>query len=247
MKKYLIYGGVALAALLIGAFVFTQFFLDHAVTAAVNQFGPSITQTKLQLKETVLSPLTGRGTLRGLVVGNPAGWSEKPLCSVGEVHVAVQPSSLLGDHVLVNEVSIDGAEFNYETKLIASNVGDLLKNLEQAAGATGRLEAAGGTPRKFAVKSFRLTNGKIHVGVAGRALVLPLPPITLTDIGTKEGGITPDQAAVVVAKRLVAGIAEASAQGAADLAKTGGAGAIEGARQVGEAIKGLFGGEKKKP
>ena len=49
MKKVLVDGGIALAVLLLGALVFTQFFLDHAVTAAVKKFGPSMTQTKLQL------------------------------------------------------------------------------------------------------------------------------------------------------------------------------------------------------
>jgi Mrp family chromosome partitioning ATPase len=74
-----------------------------------------------------------------------------------------------------------------------------------------------------------------------------MPDLTLTDLGTKEGGITPDQLVFAVMKSVTASIVTATAKAAADIAKTGGATAAESVKQVGGAIKNLFGGEKKKP
>lgn len=245
MKKVLLYGGIALLVLLIAGFVTAQFFLGSIVKAGVNKFGPGITQTKVELASASVSPLSGSGTLSGLVIGNPKGWSENPLCSLGKVHVDVAPMSLLGDHIVVDLIEIEAPEFNYETKLVASNVNDLLKNIEQSVGSGGaKPKTEGGKPVKFEVKKFKLTNGKVRVGLGAAAMSLPMPPIELTDLGTKEGGITPDQLAFAVMKNVTASIVSATAQAAGQIGKTSGAAAAEGAKQVGEAIKGLFGGKK---
>lgn len=247
MKKLLVIGGIVIALGVIGA-IATSFFLGNIVTAGVNKFAPQITQTKVVLSGASISPLSGTGTLDGLVVGNPAGWSENNLCSLGKIHLNLQPFSILGDHIVINEIVIDAPEFNYETKLVASNVNDLLKNIEKSLGgkdAAGQPVTKEGKPIKFAVKKFSLTNGKVRLGVAGTAMSLPMPDITLTDLGTNEGGITPDQLVFAVMKSVTSSVVAATAKAAGDIAKTGGAGAAETVKQVGGAIKGLFGGSKK--
>ena len=122
------------AGLGIAAVVLVSMNLGKIVTAGVNRFGPSLTQTTLTLDSATISPFNGVGTLNRLVVGNPKGWSENPLCSVAKIHIDIVPSSLTGDHIIINEVTIEAPEFNYETKIIASNVNDLLKNIDQALG-----------------------------------------------------------------------------------------------------------------
>lgn len=248
MKKLYIVLGI-LAVLALGTYICLNFFLGSVVTAGVNRFAPMLTQTKVELKSANISPFSGKGTLNGLVVGNPKGWSDANLCSLGKVHLDVVPFSILGDHVVINEIEIDAPEFNYETKIIASNVADLLKNIESVMGSakTGAAQptAKNGQPIKFEVKKFRLTNGKVRLGLAGTGMTLPMPPIELTDLGTKEGGITPDQLVFAVMKSVTASVVTATAQAAGQLGKTGGAATVEGAKQAIEGIKGIFGGSKK--
>ncbi|MBI5691531.1 MAG: hypothetical protein HZC55_15720 [Verrucomicrobia bacterium] len=251
MKKLLVIAGIVVGVGLVGGLALA-FFLGSIVTAGVNKFAPQITQTKVVLESARISPLTGSGTLAGLVVANPKGWSDNNLCALGKIHVSVAPFSLLGDHIVVNEIVIDAPEFNYETKLVASNVGDLLKNIEAATGGKGPSGAAApqtkeGKPIKFEVKKFTLTNGKVRLGVGGAGATLPMPGIELTDLGTKEGGITPDQLAFAVMKSVTGSIVSATAKAMGDIGKTGGATAVEGVKKAGDAIKGLFGGDKKKP
>ncbi len=247
MKKLLFIGG-GLVVLALIAFVALEFFLGSVITAGVNNFAPKLTQTKVVLDGATISPLSGRGTLKGLVVGNPKGWSDGNICSLGKIHVDVAPFSLLGDHIIVNEISIEAPEFNYETKIIASNVNDLLKNIEAAMGggkdAAPQATTKSGKPIKFEVKKFRLASGKVRLGVAGAGMTLPMPDIELTDLGTKEGGITPDQLVFAVMKSVTSSVVSATVKAAGQIGSTSGAATVEGVKKTGEAIKNLFGGKK---
>ncbi len=245
MKKALVVAG-GLAAVLVLAFFALSFFLGSIVTAGVNRFGPQLTGTTVTLAGARISPLDGRGALTGLVVGNPPGWSDNKLCALGEVRIDVAPFSLLGDHIVVNEIVIEAPEFNYETKLIASNVGDLLKAIETTIGGgkSGTAANAGGKPVKFEVKRFRLENGTVRIGAVGAGITMPMPPLVLTDLGTKEGGITPDQLVFAVMKSVTGSVIGATASAAGEIGKTSGAAAAEGLKKTGEAIKGFFGGKK---
>jgi len=248
MKKLLVIGGVVVALLAVTFFV-AEMFLGRIVAAGINTFGPKITQTKVTLASAVVSPLSGRTTLSRFVVGNPAGWSDANLCSFGKVHLSLSPRSIFDDHIAIEEIDIDAPEFNYETKIIASNVGDLLKNLEESVGggksSAPEAKAGGGKPLRISVKKFRIKNGKVRVGIGDRAVVVPMAAIEINDVGTKEGGVPPDQLIVAVMRSVTPGIISAATQAALELGKTGGAGAAEGVKKAGEAIKSLFGGEKK--
>lgn len=251
MKKILLILAVLLL-LAIGGVIYVSMNLGEIVTAGVNKYGPQLTQTKVTLESAKISPFSGEGTLNRLVIGNPKGWSENDLASLAKIHVNVVPSSLRGDHIILNEVIIEGPVFNYETKIVASNVKDLLANIDQALGpskpAEGQAPApAAGPPTKFAVKKFRLLDGKVRVGVGPAATTVPLPVIEIDELGTKEGGVTAAQAASIVMNQVVSKIVGATAGAATDLLKTGGAASSEGIKKAGEAIKGLFGGGKKDP
>ena len=248
MKKLLIIGGVIVGLGLVGVLVMT-IFLGNIVTAGVNNFAPKLTQTNVTLASATISPLSGSGTLSGLVVGNPKGWSDANLCSMGKIHVSVQPFSILGDHIVVNEITIEAPEFNYETKLVASNVADLMKNIGDLTGTkdTPQATTKSGKPIKFEVKKFRLENGWVRLGVGPAAMRLPMPPIALDNLGTSEGGITPDQLVFAVMKSVTSSVVSATTGAALKIGGTAGAAAAEGVKKTGEAIKGLFGGDKKKP
>lgn len=148
-KKPLVILGVV-AALLLVAYIGLSFFLGSIVRAGVNSFGPKLTKTKVELAGAQLSPLTGSGSLSGLFVGNPAGWSSDKAFYLGKIQMKVQPFSIFGDHIVIDEIIIDQPEFVYETKIISSNIKDLLKNIEEFTGSGGTEPASkSGKPIKF--------------------------------------------------------------------------------------------------
>jgi len=246
MKKALLILGGALLVLAFAGYIGVSYFLGDAVKAGVNKLGPQVTQSKVELGSAQLSPLTGTGTLSGLAVGNPSGWSDGRAFYLGRVHLDVAPSSIFKDTIVINELVIDQPEFNYETTLFSSNIKDLLKNVEKY---TGPGEQSGGTKqaaaKKFIVKKLRFTNGKATVVVGTTSLVVPLPEIKVDDIGTAEGGVTGARVSAVVMREVLAEVASSAASA---LSQDGGKATLEkakeSAKQIGDAVKDLF---KKKP
>ena len=249
MKKFLLYFVGTVVVLLLIVYVGGQFFLGSAIKASVNKFGPQLTQTKVELASAFISPLSGEGKLGGLFVGNPPGWSSDRAFYLGQVHVSVVPGSLFKDHVVINEIMIDQPEFVYETKLISSNIGDLMKNIENATGGKKGAEpvvvAKNDHPQKYEVKKFTMRNGRVTVGVGPAAATMAMPTIELTDIGTKEGGVTADQVAATVMRSVSAGVISASTQALLKTMPTMGAAAGDAVKNAGESIKKMFGGDKK--
>jgi uncharacterized protein involved in outer membrane biogenesis len=247
MKKILLYSTIALLVLLVGLYVTMQFFLGSIVKAGVNKFGPGITQTKVELQGASLSPLSGAGSLDGFTVGNPKGWSEGNAFHLGHVHIDVEPFSVFGDHIVINEIIIDKPEFLYETKIVASNIGDLLKNIEQAVGAKqNEPTTKSGKPVKMVIKKLVMRDGRVTLGVGAAAMSMPMPPLNMTDIGTAEGGVTPAQVAVAVMRSVTTSVVAASTQALAKVGGTSGAAAADAAKQAGQVLKGIFSGDKKK-
>ncbi len=229
MKKILLIGAVAVIVIYVGL----MFFLGSIVKSGVNTVGPKLTKTKVELAGATISPLTGSGTLTGLVVGNPKGWSDSDAFRLGKVHIAVAPFSIFGDHIVINEIIIDGPEFLYETKIVASNIKDLLKNIQEFSGGSDpNAQTKSGKPIKFVVKKFRLTNGVARLGVGAAALPVPLPPISMDDLGVKEGGITPDQLAGAVMQNVLSGIVAGTGEALKKVGSTSGAAAAEGLKNL---------------
>jgi hypothetical protein len=246
MNKKLRLTLVIVVGLVVVVYIGLTFFLGSIVKAGVNSFGPKLTQTKVVLAGAHISPLTGSGNLSGLAVGNPKGWSDANAFYLGKIHLDVEPFSVLGDHIVINELIIDQPEFLYETKIISSNIKDLLKNIEEFTGQGGEEpKSKSGKPIKFVVKKFRLTNGTARLGVGPAAIPLPLPPIAMDNLGVEEDGITPDQLAGVVMKKVLGSIVQASAQALTKSGSTSGAAAAEAvqdaAKKTGDSLKKLFG------
>jgi hypothetical protein len=243
-RKLAVAAVVVLGALAV--YIGLNFSLGSAVRVAVNRLGPRLTKTKVELAGAYLSPLSGSGTLSGLYVGNPPGWSPGKAFYLGKIHIRVAPSSLFGDHIVVKEVLIERPDFVYETKVVSSNIGDLLKAIDQASGSgqAGAAATKGGKPLKFEVKRFRLEGGRVTLGVGSAAMVLPMPPIELDDLGTAQGGITSDQLALAVVRTMMNSVVGATTRAAGKIGSTMGAAAGNAVGKASESLKGLFGGQK---
>jgi hypothetical protein len=238
MKNRLLKIGGIVVAVLVIVYVAFGFFLGSIVTAGVNRFAPNITHTKVTLAASHISPFSGHGTLSGLYVGNPGGWSSDKAFAMETIRVHVIPSSLFGDHIVVKELVVDKPQFVYETKFLTSNIGELLKNISGSgsSGTEGQATTRSGKPIKFEVQHLRIQNGQVTVGVGAAALTLPMPTIDLTDLGSKEGGITSNQLTLAIMRSVLSSIVTATTQAAGKIGKTMGADATSG-------IKSLFGGK----
>ncbi|MDZ7827514.1 MAG: hypothetical protein U5R48_17645 [Gammaproteobacteria bacterium] len=102
----------ALIALIVIALVVVAINLNGIVRSSVESVGPTYTGTTVTLEEVDLSLFSGEGELRGLVVGQPEGYEGEPAFRLASIRIALEPSSLLEDTILIRELVIDGAEIN---------------------------------------------------------------------------------------------------------------------------------------
>lgn len=242
MKKLYVIGAVLLILALVIYFGLAS-FLGSAVKTGVNNYGPKFTKTNVTLSGAIISPFNGSGTLTGLTVGNPPGWTSERAFYLGKVGITIEPKSIFGDHIIIDEMIIDQPEFTYETKIVSSNIQDLLKNIQSFSGSGDQAaQTKSGQPIKFEVRKFRLTNGKANVIFNGQTILVPFPDLSLDDLGVKEGGITPDQAAAIIMKNVLSNIGTAAAK---SLLQNRSSATIDQAKELGkkasDSIKKLFG------
>jgi len=248
MKKLLVIAAL-LAGLSVIAVIAASFFLGSIVKAGITTVGPRLTGTKVELASATVSPLSGTGTLSGFLVGNPAGWQSDRAFYLGKVHLDLEPRSLLSDTIVVSEVNIDAPQFFYETKIVSSNIKELLDHIEKAIGSGQTTSPAEGSQKKFIIRKFVLQNGQVTLGAGTAAFTVPMPALTLTDLGVKEGGLTPEQLTAAIMRQVFGNVVNAALSAAGQIGSSSGGltkdALTEAAKKAGEGIKNLFGGEKK--
>jgi hypothetical protein len=225
MKKIIVRLLIALMVVVILAVLAVGMFLGKAIKTGVETIGSKVTKVEVKLQSVGLSLLSGSGTIKGLMLGNPAGYKTPYAINVGEASLSLTPKSLLSDKIIVKSIKVQGPEITYETNLKDSNLSKLVANMQGAAGG-GQKEPAqpkeGKPAKKLQVDEFIITGGKIHVAVtalAGGTATVLLPDIHLKDLGTGPDGITPEELAIKVIEQIERGTVKAAAGAVADIAK----------------------------
>jgi uncharacterized protein involved in outer membrane biogenesis len=262
MKKLIIRLLIALVVVIILAFLAVGLFLDGAIKRGVETFGPKLTKVEIKLQSVSLSLLSGAGTVKGLLVGNPEGFKTPSAITVGEATLALKPGSLLSDKIVIKTINVQAPEITFETDLRQNNLSKILSNMREATGSGGKELTKPQEPsqpkepkqsKKLQVDEFVITGGIIHVSATGLvqgAATIPLPDIRLHDLGTGPDGITPAELTKLVLEAIEAKAAQAASGAAADISK----GAVNAVKDLGNpgsntlenVTKGLGGFLKKK-
>lgn len=253
MKKIIL---VLVALLLVGLIVvLVQLgnIASRVVEHAINTYGPQLTGTEVSVGKVSIQPYLGTGNLADLKVGNPSGYRAPEAFTLDEIHVSVVPTSLLGDTVRVREVLISKPHFVYESRLVDSNLGRLMKDIKANTGATDKAAAADTaadeSPRKYVINRIVVEDGVVQVGVLGQSTTVKLPRIELENLSPE--GITAAEATnkilEVVLARVITAATELALNSALDPAGTAKGvtdSALDAAdsatKAVGEAVRGIF-------
>jgi uncharacterized protein involved in outer membrane biogenesis len=171
--------------------------LGRIVKSAVEAAGPRVLGVPVTLGLVTISPWSGSGTLRGLVIGNPDGFKAPHAISVGSVEVEVKLSSLLTDTIVVERVAVREPELIWEIGEGSSNISRLQRNAQEAAARYGGEGSQ--APRKMSdpakkgksllIRDFSVTGGKVGLSataLGAQGLAAPLPDVRLTNLGGKD-------------------------------------------------------------
>lgn len=204
MKKILLRIGIVIVILIVLAVLAVKLFLDSAVKRAVETVGPELTKVSVHLDEISISILSGSGSIKELILGNPEGYKTPTSITVGRASLALKPMSVLGDKVIIRSIHVEAPEITFEGGITKNNLKQILDNVQASTGgsSTSTTPAANGQPagaskgasRKLEVDDFLISGAKLNVSVLGlggtNGTTLSLPDIHLTDLGTGPEGIT---------------------------------------------------------
>ena len=238
MKKGVI-AAVVIAAILAGLALLAYERLDLIVKVALEYYGPDVTGVSVKVGDVELSPLDGRGRLRNLEIGNPAGFSASRAARLGDVILEVDPATLRAPVVHVRAIGIEAPTIVYERGDKSTNLDVISRNIEayvkRAAEAEPAASGRRSTKRRFVIDRLLIRGAKVTMtspSLKGQGVTFDLPDIELRDLGKREDGLTASQVASVVTNALVARIAQRVLSSVELLRKGGLEGAID-------ALKGL--------
>ena len=223
----------------------------------INTVGPQALGVPVTLQSAHFAPFRGKLKLKGLHVGNPEGFKTDGIFDLGSLEVDLDTASLFKKVIVIREVRIEGPEITYERALKNSNIGQLLEQLGPATNAPAAQPTApapkdeGG--KKVVIHKLTLSGARVHASVTalgGHALLLPLPPLSLVNIGGSgedAKGVTFVAAIrdiLVSVFSSVTSVVTGAGQLAVDGVKAVGGAAVDGVKAVGAGAGKALGGVK---
>jgi hypothetical protein len=213
VKKLLM--GLIVIILIIGVGVYSQF--DAIIKTGVETAGPEVLQVDVTVENISVSPFSGQVKVSELAIGQPDGYGDGPMVQIGEFDIKVDPTSMMKDHIVIDEIMIDQPLFDARIIDGKSNFQSFQQKLEFEEDTSAE-QTITMTIKKFVVQGAQLS-------VSSKGLVkvdqdIAMADFTLTNMGTDEKGLTPKEIARHVMDTLQPQIAKALiAAGASDKLK----------------------------
>jgi hypothetical protein len=196
VKRVLIVGGVVVvAALAVGVWLLLS-NLDSLVASVIEEQGSAVTGTSVRVGSVSIDLRGGSGTIRGLRVANPDGFSRGDAFSLGEITLDLDTGSLTGSPIVVERVRVAEPAANYEVDARGrSNFGALKSNVERYSAAGGAAEeapAAEGEPLKLLIRDFAFEKGSVRADFSAldadqEPIQAELPTVRRSNLGAPSG------------------------------------------------------------
>jgi hypothetical protein len=182
--------------------------LDSIVKRGIAHYGSQMTQARVAVDAVQIHGTDGSGVVRGLVIGNPAGFRTAHALKVAAIEVALDMRTLADPVVVVRRIVIDAPDVIYEKGDTMTNFDAIQQNIARTTGtpaAGGDKGAQESTARRLIVEELVIRRARAQAsapGLAGRTVSATLPDIVLRNVGRAQGGVTPAQLGQIVARAL---------------------------------------------
>ncbi len=179
-----------------GVVIYVLGSLDALVAGAIEKYGSEATGTAVRVEKVRIHLKEGEGSILGLTIANPPGFSGPHAFRMGEITTRINLDALAKQDIVIDEIRILQPTVDYEIN--ASRQG----NLDVLADRLGGEEqsAAGGQPpvaeekaqvltiRRFIMKDARLQATIVPLGKQQYSLTLP--PLVLSNLHGTPGQIS---------------------------------------------------------
>lgn len=159
MKKFLLLILIIIGLAVGGAYFYMNTFFKSDAAA----FASKITGTNVAITAVTIDPFNGTVSLRGLDIGNPSGYKSKNAIELGKIYSNIDLKSLLSQKIIINEVSLDGADIYYELKGNVDNIRTLMNNVTKNSSKLSSSSASKSSrPSKdYVIKNLNITNSNL--------------------------------------------------------------------------------------
>lgn len=200
MKKAVAIGVVLVLVFIAAAVYYAYSSLDTIVKAAIERYGSELTGTAVHVESVDLALTKGEGTIRGLRIANPPGYSRRDVFELHEITLSLDPMTVRQMPIEIRRIAIADPRVRYEldAKGVA-NVSVIRANLARFRGRPVSGAATAGEHERelrLRVKTLSLDGGGIAAdatALGGTELDVPLPPLELRNLGAGERGATPSE------------------------------------------------------
>ena len=247
LGKILMWLVIVVVVLLVAAILTLPMTIGPIVKTAASVGGPKALGVPVSVGNVKLNALAGNLTVSQVKVGNPQGYSDRDAFAVDKVEVGLNMRSLLSDTIVVRKIQIDAPAISFESKDGKSNFDTMMANTKKASEEEKQqqqTEKEKKPGKKVVIDEFSLNNAKVSYAsgiTLGKAITVPLPSVTMRDIGKKSGGTTVADALTEVINGILGGLSQAvtGISGAASDLLKGVSGAADGLlKGAGDATKG---------
>ncbi len=194
---------VLIAVVVAGVVFYGLSQLNGFVEQVIETTGTELTQTNVGVGSVDIKLSEGRGAIYSLSIANPEGYSDNALFATQSIDLSLDIESLTAPVKIVKAVNIGEISLLAEQKNIKdTNIQALLDNLQKAN--TSEPATSSNSP------DVRLMIEKVTVAASVIDLQtekfggkqITLPSFTLTNIGDKKTGLTPEQAGKAITQQL---------------------------------------------
>lgn len=119
---------IVIAAL--GALILS-FSLDGIVKSNIESTTSEMLDTSVEVNDVSISILDGSGTIDGITIHNPEGFSDQPAVRLQQINMKVDLFTLLSDTVIVEELRIQKPELYFEQTPKGNNLNALNQKLSE--------------------------------------------------------------------------------------------------------------------
>lgn len=193
----------SLLALVLLALLTIPLWIGPVGRSAINKAVPELTGTGFNLESFALNPYSGHVRMEGIALENPVeeaegepGLVSKALgavsdfvstpetnaVTIGSIDVKLETTSLLSDTVKIHEVEIKDVYVYGDVTL--SNWRTIWANIQKNLGDEKKEDESAG--KKVIVEKLTIVGAKVRYG----AISVPLPEITIRDIGKEDEPVT---------------------------------------------------------
>lgn len=169
-----------LAVVLVLIVVAAYLFIDSIAKKGIESGVSSATRVQTRLGTAHVGVFSGELALNDLEIANPPDFDSQYFLALKEGNMALTLRSLLGDHIVIPQLHLEGLDLMLESKEGRANYKIIMENLKKLRDPDRRSAKR----RTFVIREVIVQDVTVHTQVLGQVLKFKIPDQRLTDVGS---------------------------------------------------------------